>query len=76
MPQPYKGPRALIGARPSIPFAEVLEANAKALGMPKGEYLVMLAAQQLNMPEYAPKPKRDPSAQPLDIPEEAHTAAA
>lgn len=48
--------RAQIGAKPNGPLAEVIKANATALGMSHGDYMVALAAYALDMPEHAPEP--------------------
>ena len=45
------------------------------MGLAYGEYLVALAAEALNMPQFAPAPPRDRASE-LDIPEEASTRAA
>lgn len=42
--------------RTALPVAERVQANAEALGMPYGEYISMLVADVLGMPEYAPRP--------------------
>jgi hypothetical protein len=58
MGRPRKGDRVAIAAKPERPFAEVLQHNATLLGMSYGDYLVYLAATQLDMPEYAPQPTK------------------
>ena len=62
-------------AKPPAEFGVILRQNADDLGMPYGEYLVALAAQALNMPQYAPPPPRN-RANELAFPEEARTRAA
>ncbi|MDQ0729099.1 hypothetical protein [Microbacterium sp. W4I20] len=49
--------RAQIAAKPNGPLAEVIKANAKALGMSHGDYIVAIAAYALGMPEHAPHPE-------------------
>lgn len=71
--RPSKGNRGAIMTRPSAEFAAILKRNADEQGMYYGDYLVALAAQALNMPQYSPV--RVPENQ-LDIPEEAHPRAA
>jgi hypothetical protein len=75
MPMPYKGERDAILAKPAIPFAVILKENAEKEGLTYGDYLVALAAQALDMPQFAP-PARHPRADQLAFPEEANTAAA
>ena len=62
-------------AKPALPLAEVIKANADAIGLSYGEYVTALAAEALGMPEYAPRPSRD-RANELPIPQEARTTAA
>lgn len=58
--RPSKGLRdSGILAKPDAEFGKILRANAEALDFSYGEYLVYLAAQQLNLPQYIPKPSRD-----------------
>ncbi|GMA42385.1 MULTISPECIES: hypothetical protein [Micrococcales] len=45
-----------------------MKQNADAAGLSYGEYLVMLAADALGMPQYAPPRPRDRAAE-LPIPE-------
>ena len=75
MGRPSKGERDAILAKPPVAFGAILKKNAEELGMPYGEYLVALAAEALNMPQFAPAPPRDRASE-LDIPEEATTRAA
>jgi hypothetical protein len=73
--RPSKGDRDAILAKPPIPFAAILKENAEKNGLSYGDYLLVLAAQALDLPQYAPKPPRDRAAE-LDIPLEASAAAA
>jgi hypothetical protein len=73
--RPSKGERDAILAKPSVPFAVILKANAAKGGYSYGDYLVALAAQALNMPEYTPTPQHN-RAETLQFPKEAGTAAA
>lgn len=66
--RPSKGPRDAIMAKPPLEFGAILKQNADAAGLPYGDYLVMLAAEALNMPQYAPPRPRDRAAE-LPIPE-------
>ena len=75
MVMPYKGERDAILAKPAVPFARVLKENAEKLGYTYGDYLVALAAEALDMPQYSP-PSRHRRADQLDLPEEASTRAA
>lgn len=75
MVMPYKGERDAILAKPAVPFARVLKENAEKLGFTYGDYLVALAAQALDMPQYTP-PSRHRREDQLDIPQEASTRAA
>lgn len=51
--------RKQIAAKPNGPLAEVIEENASALGMSKGDYIVAIAAYALGMPEHAPQPEHN-----------------
>ena len=73
--RPSKGERDAILAKPPVTFGAILKENADKEGLSYGDYLLLLAAEQLNMPQYAPKPPRDRAAE-LDIPREASSAAA
>ena len=53
--RPSKGLRKTIAAKPALPFGALLEENARRLGLSAGDYLVLLAAERLSMPQYAPK---------------------
>lgn len=75
MPMPYKGERDAILAKPAVPFAAILKENADKEGFTYGDYLVALAAQALDLPQFAP-PSRRRRADQLAFPEEATTAAA
>lgn len=75
MPMPYKGERDAILAKPAVPFAAILKENADKQGLTYGDYLVALAAEALDMPQFAPKPRHRREDQ-LDIPREADSAAA
>lgn len=75
MGRPSKGERDAILAKPPVAFGRILKEKADEQGLPYGEYLVALAAQALNMPQYAPASERDSSNQ-LDIPKEARKRAA
>jgi hypothetical protein len=74
--RPSKGARDAITAKPQLPFGAILKENAMKLGYESyGDYVVALAAQALDMPQYAPTPRRDRSEQ-LQLPQEADRAAA
>jgi hypothetical protein len=75
MGRPSKGERDAILAKPPIAFGTILKHNADELGLTYGEYMVALAAQALNMPEFAPAQPRDRMNE-LDIPREASVKAA
>lgn len=49
--------RVQIAAKPNGPLAKVIKANAKALGMSNGDYIVAIAAYALDMSEHAPEPE-------------------
>lgn len=51
-----KGPRHAFMVRTALPVADRIQTNAQALGMPYGEYISMLVADVLGMPEHAPRP--------------------
>lgn len=73
--RPSKGERDAILAKPPVAFGAILKQNADDLGLAYGEYLVALAAQALDMPQFAPPLPRDRTSE-LAIPEEAATRAA
>lgn len=74
--RPSKGKRDAIMAKPAATFGVILRENALKLGYESyGDYLVALAAQALDMPEYAPKPQLSRTEQ-LDFQQEANQAAA
>ena len=73
--RPSKGERDAILAKPPLAFGAILKKNADEADLPYGEYLVALAAQALNMPQYAPAPARDRTSE-LSFPEETTTRAA
>jgi len=73
--RPSKGIRDAILARPPVAFGMLLKQNAEQLGYTYGDYLVTLAAEALNMPQYAPAPPRDTTSE-LDIPKEIAQKAA
>ena len=73
--RPSKGERDAILAKPPVAFGAILKQNADEMGLAYGEYLVALAAEALNMPQFAPALPRDRASE-LDIPEEASTRAA
>lgn len=73
--RPSKGERDAILAKPPVAFGAILKQQADELGFSYGEYMVALAAQALDMPQFAPTPPRDRSAE-LDFPKEATTRAA
>jgi hypothetical protein len=72
--RPSKGQRDAILAKPPIPFAAILKENAEKNGYSYGDYLLALAAQALEMPQFAPEPARN-RAEQLHFPQEASTAA-
>lgn len=53
--RPSKGPRELLGTRPSVRLAEAARARADELGMSMSDYLATLIAQDTNLVELAPK---------------------
>lgn len=73
--RPSKGERDAIMAKPPVQFGAILKERAEALGYTYGDYLVLLAAESLNMPQFVPAPQRS-RAEELTFPKEAHTAAA
>lgn len=74
--RPSKGSRDAITAKPALAFGKILKSNAMKQGYESyGDYLVAIAAEALNMPEYAPAPKRN-RAEQLHFPQEASTEAA
>lgn len=73
--RPSKGQRDAILAKPPIPFAAILKENAEKSGYSYGDYLLALAAQALEMPQFAPEPARN-RAEQLQFPQEASTTAA
>lgn len=77
MGRPSKGKRDAIMAKPAMPLAQVIRANAEASGYTNGDYITMIVAEALGMPEYAPKPDK-PAQQATQLPfeTEAHSAAA
>lgn len=52
--RPSRGARDAILAKPPVEFGAILKENAEREGLSYGDYLVALAAQSLNMPEYIP----------------------
>lgn len=75
MAQISKGERDAILAKPPIEFGKILKRNAKASNLTYGEYLVLLAAERLDLPQYAPHPT-PPKGTRSDVHEEAHAKAA
>lgn len=73
--RPSKGERDAIMAKPPAQFGAILKQRAEALGYTYGDYLVLLAAESLNMPQFIPAPQRN-RGEELPFPKEAHTAAA
>ncbi|MFB8191330.1 hypothetical protein ACFC14_18585 [Microbacterium sp. NPDC055988] len=73
--RPSKGERDAILAKPPIPFALILKENAAKEGYTYGDYLLALAAQALEMPQFSPAPQHN-RAEALQFPKEARTAAA
>ena len=57
--------------RPPLPFGKVLKQRAKEANLSYGDYLVMLAAQALEMTEHAPQ-----ATEQLDLVKEAALTAA
>lgn len=74
--RPSKGVRDAITAKPPLPFGKILKKNATELGLTYGEYLVLLAAERLDMLEYAPTPTRDRSNEIVDFPDEGYKTTA
>ena len=62
-----KGPRHAFMTRTAIPVAEVVRSNAQQLGMPCGEYISMLVADVLGMPEHAPRPPAQQTQEELPL---------
>jgi hypothetical protein len=74
--RPSKGKRdSGILAKPPVEFGVILRENARRLGMSYGDYLVALAAERLNMPEFAPRPQDHTSELDLFPKEVVHRAA-
>ena len=73
MAQISKSERDAILAKPPLDFGKILKRNAKARGLSYGEYLVLLAAERLDLPQYAPHPSKGRRS---DVHEEAHAKAA
>lgn len=73
MGRPSKGERDAILAKPPIAFGKILKQKAEEQGLHYGDYLVALAAQALDMPQFTPKSERDNQ---LDISVEAPPKAA
>lgn len=76
--RPSKGQRdSGILAKPQVNFGAIIRENADRLGYSYGDYLVLLAAQQLGMPQYAPVPTRDVNQSTLsNFPEVKRSTAA
>ncbi|WP_336653533.1 MULTISPECIES: hypothetical protein [unclassified Leucobacter] len=56
--RPSKGKRDAILAKPPLEFGKILKQQAEELGYESyGDYMVALAAQSLNMPEFSPHPR-------------------
>lgn len=70
MGRPNKGQRDAILAKPPVAFGEILKRNAESQGLTYGEYMVALAAAQLNMPQFSPARS---SENHLDFAQEART---
>lgn len=62
-----KGPRELLGTRPAVPLAEAARNRADELGLSMSDYLATLLAEDLSLPQYAPR-TADPSRMELPIP--------
>lgn len=76
MARPSKGERVGILAKPAVPLAMVIKANATAAGLSYGEYMTALAAEALGMPEFAPQPPRNRANElPIDTEVEKTQAA-
>ena len=73
--RPSKGRRDAILAKPPVAFGTILKSNAEALDLSYGDYLVKLAAEALDLPEFAPAPPRDRNNE-LDLPLQEATARA
>jgi hypothetical protein len=50
-----KGVRELLGTRPDTVLAEAARRRVDELGISMSDYLAILLAQELDMPQYAPK---------------------
>lgn len=74
MARPTKGDRDAILAKPHAKFGAILKENATRAGMTYGDYLVALAAEQLNLPEYIPgvrNSKNELDLYPQEVTDEA-----
>lgn len=52
--RPSKGEREPLATRSPVPLAEAARARAANLGISVSDYLVMLIAQDTNLPQFAP----------------------
>jgi hypothetical protein len=50
-----KGARELLGTRPDTVLAEAARRRVDELGLSMSDYLAILIAQDLDLPQYAPK---------------------
>lgn len=73
--RPSKGQRDAILAKPPVTFGAILKENAEKNGYSYGDYLLALAAQALEMPQFVPQPSHS-TAEQLRFPQEASTTAA
>lgn len=55
--RPSKGDRHLFATRIPVPVAEAVMEAAEALGLSYSEFLALLAAEAMGMPELAPHPR-------------------
>lgn len=56
MGRPSKGPRDAILARPQVSLGQQIRQLAATARLTNGEYMVKLAAEQLDLPEFLPCP--------------------
>ncbi|WP_401001006.1 hypothetical protein [Agromyces sp. GXQ0307] len=65
--RPSKGERKFLATRAPLALATEAQARADELGLSVNDYLSLLLAHDLGLPEFAPKPK-DPTRLELPIP--------
>lgn len=65
--RPSKGDRDAFLTKPARPLGELIREQADAAGMTYGDYIAVILARELGMPEYAPALPR-PQREELPIP--------